>query len=49
MIPKLGKTNYTTFRSYRLIALISCLSKGLERLVAKCMSETALREGLLNP
>lgn len=49
MIPKGGKTDYTTFRSYRPIALISCLSKGLERLVAKRMSETALLEGLLNP
>jgi len=49
MIPKPGKPNYTTYRSYRPIALISCLSKGLERLVAKRMSETALLEGLLNP
>lgn len=49
MIPKPGKTNYTSYRSYRPIALISCLSKGLERLVAKRMSETALLEGLLNP
>lgn len=49
MIPKPGKPDYTSFRSYRPIALISCLSKGLERLIARRMSETALLEVLPNP
>ncbi|KAF3768243.1 hypothetical protein M406DRAFT_20547, partial [Cryphonectria parasitica EP155] len=38
MIPKVGKSDYSTFRSYRPIALLSCIGKGMERMVAKRLS-----------
>ena len=35
MIPKTGKTDRTSPRSWRPIALLSCIGKGLERTVAR--------------
>lgn len=49
MIPKVGKTDYTSYRAYRPIALLSCISKGLERLIAKRMATTAVNRAILNP
>jgi hypothetical protein len=36
-------------RSYRLIALLSTLGKGLERLVARRLAWTAIREKVVHP
>ena len=49
MIPKAGKTDYSTPRAWRPIALLSCLGKGLERIIARRFSWTALKTQLLNP
>lgn len=49
MLPKAGKTDLSTYRSWRPIALISCLAKGLERIMAKRMAWAALREGIISP
>jgi ribonuclease HI len=49
MIPKPGKKDLSSCRSYRPIALISCLGKGLERLVARRMTWSALRGRLISP
>jgi hypothetical protein len=49
MIPKPGKKDLTNWRSYRPIALISCLRKGLERMMAKRMTWCALKAKLLSP
>jgi len=35
IIPKVGKKNKTSVRSWRPIALLSCVSKGLERIIAR--------------
>ena len=48
MLQKPGKTDYTTPKSWRPIALLSCLGKGLERLVARRMARISLRERILN-
>ncbi|KAG0152633.1 hypothetical protein PDIDSM_1113 [Penicillium digitatum] len=42
MIPKVGKKDKSSVRSWRPIALLSCLSKGLERIIAKRIAWTAL-------
>ena len=42
MIPKLNKADRTSPRSYRPIALLSVLGKGLERLVARKMAWLAI-------
>lgn len=44
-LPKPGKRNRSLPQSYRLIALLSCLGKGLERVVAKRLSNIALKNG----
>lgn len=49
MIPKGGKRDLTSVRDWRPIALLSCLSKGLERLVAARLSYLALDRGVLHP
>ncbi|KAJ3572670.1 hypothetical protein NPX13_g4972 [Xylaria arbuscula] len=46
MIPKVGKSSP---RSWRSIALLSVLGKGLERLVEKQLAWTALTHGILGP
>ena len=49
MIPKPGKKDKTDPRSPRPIALLSCVGKGFERLLAKRIANAALHEGLLSP
>ncbi|RYP52422.1 hypothetical protein DL769_010682 [Monosporascus sp. CRB-8-3] len=49
MLGKPKKTNMTQVKSYRPIALLLCLGKGLERIIAKRLSRTALAGGLLSP
>lgn len=46
---KVGKKDRTTFRSYRPIALLSVLGKGLERILAQRMAWAALETGILSP
>jgi ribonuclease HI len=49
MIPKVGKKDRSSPRSWRPIALLSCLGKGLERLVARRIAYAALENDLLSP
>ncbi|RAL66684.1 hypothetical protein DID88_006366 [Monilinia fructigena] len=49
MLPKVGKKDRTSVRSWRPIALISCVSKGLERTIARRVAWTALTYGILSP
>ena len=49
MIPKVGKRDKESVRSWRPIALLSCLSKGLERTIARQVAWTALTRGVLSP
>ena len=49
MLPKVGKKDKSSIRSWRPIALLSCLGKGFERLIAQRISWTALTSGLLSP
>ena len=49
MVPKVGKRDKTSIRSWRPIALISCISKGLERVIARRIAWTALASGILSP
>lgn len=49
MIPKPGKRDLSTPRSWRPISLLSCLGKGLERLIAKRIAYTAVRDQILHP
>ena len=48
-LPKPGKKDYSSPRSYRLIALLSTLGKGLERLMARRLAWTAIRHKVLHP
>lgn len=48
-LPKPGKKDYSSPRSYRLIALLSTLEKGLERLMARRLAWTAIRHKVLHP
>ena len=43
MIQKPGKDDYTAPKSYRPISLLPCLAKGLEAIVAKFLSRTAVK------
>jgi len=49
VIPKPGKTRYTEPKSYRPISLQSCFGKLLEAIVAKRLSQAALRCGATQP
>ncbi|KAI0992128.1 hypothetical protein K3495_g16058, partial [Podosphaera aphanis] len=49
MLPKVGKKDKSSPRSWRPIALLSCVSKGLERVIARRLAWIALTAGLLNP
>src|SRR5437762_2467522 len=49
MLPKVGKKDKTSVCSWRPIALLSCVAKGLERIVAKQVAWTALTSGILSP
>lgn len=48
IIPKAGR-DPSSVRAYQPIALLSCLGKGLERLVARKMSYLAVKLNLLSP
>jgi hypothetical protein len=49
MLPKVGKKDRTSVRSWRPIALLSCISKGLERIIACRIAWTALTHSVLSP
>jgi hypothetical protein len=49
IIPKVGKKDRTSPRSMRPIALLSCLGKGLERVVARRLAWTAMTYEILSP
>ncbi|KAM5342922.1 hypothetical protein ACJ41O_013888 [Fusarium nematophilum] len=49
MLQKPNKSDYTQTRSWRPISLLSCLGKGLERLVARRIAHTALVQKVLSP
>lgn len=49
MIPKLNKRDLSKVSTWRPILLLSCLSKGLERVVARRMAHTAIKYGILHP
>ncbi|KAF4421507.1 putative RNA-directed DNA polymerase from transposon X-element [Colletotrichum fructicola] len=49
VLKKEGKDNYTLPKSYRPIALLSCVGKALERLVADDLQRLALKYGLIPP
>ncbi|EDO03066.1 hypothetical protein SS1G_05545 [Sclerotinia sclerotiorum 1980 UF-70] len=48
MLPKVGKKDKTSPRSWRPIALISCIAKGLERYIGSQISWTALRHNVVS-
>ncbi|ESZ93305.1 hypothetical protein SBOR_6311 [Sclerotinia borealis F-4128] len=48
-MPKTGKRDMTSARSWRPIALLSCIGKGLERIIAKRIDWTALKHGIISP
>lgn len=49
MAPKVGKKDKTSTRSWRPIALLSCIGKGLERIAARRLAWTAMKNELLSP
>lgn len=49
MIQKPGKTDFSKAGSWRPIALLSCLGKGLERLIAKRIAYLTILEGVASP
>ena len=48
MIPKPRKRDLTSHRSWRPISLLSCLGKGLERLIARRLAWVSIEEGVLH-
>ncbi|KAJ3495814.1 hypothetical protein NLG97_g3120 [Lecanicillium saksenae] len=48
MIPKPNKRNLTDPSAWRPISLLSCLSNGLERIIAKRMSNLAIKHDILH-
>ena len=49
VLPKAGKRDKSSPKAYRPIALLSCLGKGLERLLARRISHLALKLQILAP
>jgi hypothetical protein len=49
MILKAGKRDWRLPRSWRPIALLSCIGKGLERIVARRIAWTAMTYKILSP
>jgi hypothetical protein len=47
VIPKPGRTDYTLPKNYRPVTLIECLSKLLEKIVAKCVLHNIGKHGLV--
>ena len=48
MIPKVGKKDKASVRSWRPIALLSCISKGFERVISRRLAWTALIHGVFS-
>ena len=48
MIPKLNKRDLSKVSTWRPISLLSCLSKGLERVIARRMANAAIKYGILH-
>ncbi|KJZ70204.1 hypothetical protein HIM_10390 [Hirsutella minnesotensis 3608] len=49
MIAKLGRRDLSTPRAWRPISLLSCLGKGLERLIARRLAWASIHFGVLHP
>ena len=49
MIAKPGRRNLSTPRAWRPISLLSCLGKGLERLIARRLAWASIHYGVLHP
>ncbi|OAQ63773.1 endonuclease/reverse transcriptase [Purpureocillium lilacinum] len=49
MIAKPGRRNLSTARAWRPISLLSCLGKGLERLIARRLAWASIHYGVLHP
>ena len=49
MIPKPNKRDLSDVSAWRPISLPSCLSKGLERVIARRMAYAAIRHGITHP
>ncbi|OAQ74382.1 endonuclease/reverse transcriptase [Purpureocillium lilacinum] len=49
MIEKPGKRDLSKTRTWRPISLLSCLGKGLERLIARRLAWASIRYGILHP
>jgi hypothetical protein len=49
VIPKPGKGNYGLAKSYRVISLLNCLGRVVEKVVAKIISGHCEREDSLHP
>ncbi|KAJ3478790.1 hypothetical protein NLG97_g8480 [Lecanicillium saksenae] len=49
MIPKPNKRNLSDISSWRPISLLSCLSKGLERVIARRMAHAAIKHSIVHP
>ena len=49
MIPTVGKKDKTSICSWRPIALLSCMSRDLERIIARRIAWTAMTYGVLSP
>ncbi|RAL60867.1 hypothetical protein DID88_010191 [Monilinia fructigena] len=49
MLPKVGKKDKSSVRSWRPIALLSCVGKGLERIIARRIAWTSLTHSTLSP
>ncbi|PNP37022.1 hypothetical protein TGAMA5MH_11082 [Trichoderma gamsii] len=47
MIPKPGKAPHNTAKKWRPISLLSCIGKGLERLLARRVARTAIAFGII--
>ena len=49
MLLKVGKKDKTSVHSWRLIALLLYIAKGLKQIVAKWVAQTALTSSILSP
>jgi Reverse transcriptase (RNA-dependent DNA polymerase) len=49
ILPKIGKKDKSSIQSWRPIALLSCISKDLERITARRIAWIALTRGILSP
>jgi hypothetical protein len=48
-IPKPGKDDYTKAKSYRMISLLNCLGKVVEKVVATMLADHCERKGTFHP